>query len=174
MIFCFEFDFEDYFDIPKISIGVDDVLLYEGDVIEKISFEHVLPDGERELWIEHRNKYIEWTTNQHDHHVFIKKIFFDNIDLDQIDYCPLTHRGRFYPKYEQSYIDSCRDRNIDLPEFIQPNHYLGHNGIWKLSFSVPTALWIIKEQNPSGMHLEDTIFSTGRTTLENVKKFFEL
>lgn len=174
MIFTIKFDFEDFFRIPTVDIGVDDCTLYQGNVNESISVDADLSIGEHTLWIKHYNKQLYETTQDHDHHVFIKQVLFGDIDLDQLDYCKLTHRGRFYPDYEPSYIASCQDTGITLPEYIQPNHYLGHNGIWKLEFSSPELLWIIKQQNPGGMHLEDTMFSTSDTTLIEVKKFFNL
>jgi hypothetical protein len=82
--------------------------------------------------------------------------------------------GKFYPEYESSYLASCRVQGLDLPEFICPNHYLGHNGVWKLNFESPELLWIIKQQNPSGMHLEDTMFSTSDHVLQEIKDFFKL
>lgn len=174
MIYTFNFDYEDFFAIPKIKIGVDKKVYYNGTVNESIEFEVELKSGNHTLWIEHYEKNLNWTDHEHDNHVFIKKIYFDHIDLDQLDYCPITHHGKFYPVYESSYVESCINAGIILPEYIQPNHYLGHNGIWKLDFQAPELLWIIKEQNPSGIHLEDTIFSTSDTTLNEVKKFFNL
>lgn len=174
MIFTIDFDYEDFFRIPTIDIGIDDQTLYQGNVNESITIDVDLADGDHTLWIKHYNKKLYETTNEHDHHVFIKRILFGDIDLDQIDYCKLTHRGKFYPEYESSYIISCRAQGITLPEYIQPNHYLGHNGIWKLDFSSPELLWIITQQNPGGMHLEDTMFSTGAVTLSEVKNFFNL
>ena len=41
-------------------------------------------------------------------------------------------------------------------------------------FSSPELLWIIKEQNPGGINLEDTIFSTSSQTLNEIKNFFGL
>lgn len=174
MIYTFEFDFEDFFSVPKLRIGVDQTICYDNEVKKIVEIDVTLEHGPHELWIEHHGKDINWTNDRADHHIFIRKIYFDSIDLDQLDYCPITHRGRFYPRYEPSYRNSCLQQEIDLPEFIRPNHYLGHNGIWKLDFSCPEFLWIIKEQNPSGIHLEDTIFSTGSETLASVKKFFNL
>lgn len=174
MIYTLEFDYEDFFDVPKIKIGIDHEIFYNDNVKELVEFEANLATGAHTLWVEHYGKQLTWTNKDHDNHVFIKKIYFDNVDLDQLDYCPITHRGRFYPCYEQSYIVSCQDNGLVLPEYIQPNHYLGHNGVWKLDFQSPELLWIIQEQNPSGIHLEDTIFSTSATTLNEVKNFFNL
>jgi hypothetical protein len=174
MNIAIHFDFEDFFRTPLVRVGIDDVELYNGEVLEIIEVHCPVETGPHTFWIEHHGKQINETTNAHDHHIFIKKLYFNDIDLDQLDYCPLTHRGKFYPVYEESYITSCHEQRVDLPEFIQPNHYLGHNGVWRLNFSEPAMLWIIREQNPNGMHLEDTIFSTSETTLNEVKDFFKL
>jgi hypothetical protein len=174
MIYTIDFDYNDFFDAPKLRIGIDDCVYYDSSVLEQIEFEADLVPGPHTLWIEHHGKQINWTTEAHDHHMIIKRILFDGVDLDQLDYCPITHRGRFYPVYEPSYVDSCITCGIELPEFLQPNHYLGHNGVWKLEFVTPELLWIIKEQNPSGIHLEDTIFSTSDTTLNQIKDYFKL
>lgn len=172
--FKIKFGFDDFFSIPKIRVGIDKNIYYDEEVSSLIEFDCELHNGSHTMWIEHYDKLSSWTTKCQDHHVYIKQIFFSDVDLDQISYHPLTHRGKFYPKYEPSYIESCKNSGITLPEFICPNHYLGHNGIWKLDFRAPELLWIIKEQNPSGINLEDTIFSTSSSTLNKVKEFFKL
>jgi len=169
-----DFDYNDFFAVPGIKISIESLCLYDGQVNEHFEFDIDLEDGAHQLTIQHHGKKIDWTTNDQDHHVLITKICFDQIDLDQIDYCKLTHLGRFYPEYEPSYQASCQANGLELPEFICPNHYLGHNGCWKLDFESPGLLWIIKQQNPSGMHLEDTIFSTSGHVLQEIKDFFKL
>jgi hypothetical protein len=168
------FSFNDYFSSPTVKVGIDDCVYYNSVVLDTVEFDCDLAAGSHVLFIEHYGKLMSWTTAEQDHHVFIKKILFDNVDLDQLNYCPLTHRGKFYPYYESSYVESCKEQNVVLPEFISPNHYLGHNGIWRLDFNSPELLWIIKEQNPSGINLEDTIFSTSSQTLNEIKNFFDL
>jgi hypothetical protein len=169
-----DFNYNNFFAVPNIEILVDNVCLHQGAVAESFDFNVELDDGEHLLSIRHYGKEMNWTTDKNDHHVFIKKVCFDKIDLDQIDYCKLTHRGKFYPDYEPSYAISCQETELVLPKFICPNHYLGHNGTWSLNFRSPGMLWIIQEQNPSGMHLEDTIFSTSDHVLQEVKDFFQL
>lgn len=168
------FTFDHHFRIPNVAVGIDDVELYRGKVDTEFNFTVDLNDGPHRLWIEHYGKQLHETNNNNDCHVHIRQIKFDGVDLDQLDYCRLTHRGVFCPKYAESYIASCKESNVDLPEYISPNHYLGHNGVWHLDFSSPALLWIITEQNPSGMHLEDTMFSTSSGVLNEIKDFFKL
>lgn len=174
MIYTINFSFDSFFGAPSIRIGINDVVLYNGAVTDTVAVEYTATPGSHELWVEHYGKKPHETTADHDKHVYIKSIFFDSINLDQLHYCPLTHQGKFYPIYEKSYIETCLDAGINLPEFIQPNHYLGHNGVWRLKFSSPENLWIIKEQNPSGVHLEDTVFSSNNNILSEIKDFFKL
>jgi len=106
--------------------------------------------------------------------VQIRRILFDSTDLDQREECALTRKGEFFPEYEESYRQDNLRRGYTLPDSISPNHYLGHNGAWRLKFQTPALLWIIKQQNPHGIHLEDTVFSTSRSVTDDVKKFFNL
>lgn len=174
MVLELAFSFDDHFRLPTIKVGIDNVVLYHGPVNSHYKFDHALKDGPHSLWIEHYGKDLHETNGEHDTHVNIERIVFDGVDLDQLDYCKLTHRGQFYPDYAESYRVSCAESNTTLPEYIQPNHYLGHNGTWRLDFNTPELLWIITEQNPSGMHLEDTMFSTSSTVLTEIKDFFNL
>ena len=169
-----DFDYTDKFGIPQVALLVNDNILYSGDVNYKIEAEIELDNGPHYLKIVHSDKKINDYDETHDRHIIIKKIFFDGIDLDQTDYCPLTHRGKFYPEYEKSYKETCEIQGTFLPEFICPNHYLGHNGTWILEFSSPVYSWIIDEQKPSGINLEDTIFSTGDESLAQIKSFFNV
>lgn len=165
-----EFSFDDYFGTPTIEVLVDSTQLYIGDVVSKLSLHAgLLSDGDHVLSIRHFGKLMHHTTNDHDRHVHIDRVMFDHTDLDQLIWARLTHRGKFYPEYEPSYA---KEKN--LPDYIAPNHYLGHNGVWQLHFQAPALLWVIQEQNPSGMHLEDTIFSTTNDSIELVKNFFKL
>lgn len=168
------FEYVDKFGLPQIAILVDDQVLYSGNVLPTVSVTVNVESGRHHLKIVHSDKKINDYDATHDKHVVIKKIKFDGVDLDQIEHCPLTHRGRFYPVYEESYIKSSADHGTVLPEFISPNHYLGHNGTWLLEFDYPAYDWIIAEQKPSGINLEDTIFSTGEDSLKEIKLFFNV
>ena len=169
-----EFTYEDRFGVPVLDIIVDDNVLYSGNIQTTISCSVNINHGPHQLKIVHRDKKINDFDSTCDKHIFIKKIFFNGIDLDQTHYCQLTHRGKFYPEYNSSYVDTCLKEDIKLPEFYSPNHYLGHNGIWILDFVEPIYNWIIDEQKPSGINLEDTIFSTGNDSLNEIKKFFDV
>lgn len=168
------FEYVDKFGCPQIDILINDNILYTGDVSTELITNVDLTPGQYLLKIVHRGKNINDYDQLLDRHVLIKSISFDGIDLDQIEHCPLTHRGKFYPNYEESYVQTSLKQGITLPEYISPNHYLGHNGTWVLEFNYPVYDWIIVEQKPSGINLEDTIFSTGNDSLAAIKSFFNV
>lgn len=169
-----EFDYVDKFGTPQVAIMIDSDLLYSGNVQSTLNLDTELINGKHLLKIIHSDKKINDFDETHDRHIVIKKIMFSGVDLDQIEYCKLTHKGKFYPEYNESYIQTCLEQGITLPEYISPNHYLGHNGTWELEFESPVYDWIIKEQKPSGINLEDTIFSTGNDSLNAIKDFFNV
>lgn len=169
-----EFDFDDYFGTPTISVDIDGIMLYNGRVQELIRSRLQLKHGPHVLNIRHYGKQPEHQDAQHDRHVRIRRVLFDNTDLDQRESHALTQRGVFYPEYELAYVADNLRRGHTLPVSIVPNHYLGHNGTWRLEFETPALLWIIRQQNPHGIHLEDTIFSTSRSVTDSVKDFFQL
>lgn len=174
MIIDLEFTYDDHFGKPLAKIYINDTLLYDGGIQEKISIDHDVPVGIHHLIIEHHGKEPHQTTQEHDRHFILTKIVLDEINIDQFEHCQISHRAKFYPRYEESYVQDQEKEGIKLPEFIVPNHYFGFNGTWDLEFHYPVAPWVIKEQNPSGLHLEDTIFRSSKSTIKDVKDFFGL
>jgi len=174
MLIHMAFAWNDFFRVPTITVGIDHIVLYNSTVQNEIELSHDLGAGPHEFWIQHYGKQAHETDQHNDTHVFLQRLLFDQIDLDQIDYCKLTHKGRYYPQYNPNYVKTCAEQQVELPEYIQPNHYFGHNGTWRLTFDAPVMNWIIEEQNPSGMNLEDTMFSSSQITLQQVKDLFNL
>ena len=174
MLIQMDFEWDDFFRTPTVTVGIDHDVLYNGTVQTEINLICDLAVGPHEFWIQHHGKQAHETDQYHDTHVFLKRLLFDQIDLDQIDYCQLTHRGCYYPDYNPDYVKTCTEQQINLPEYLRPNHYFGHNGTWRLAFNSPVMNWIIEEQNPSGMNLEDTMFSSSQATLQQVKNLFNL
>lgn len=169
---CLEFDSS--FGEPLCEISVDRDVLYDGPAQQQLVLDWPEQVGKHMFTVRHYGKGMNDFDHQHDRHITIVRLRFDGIDLDQIHYRPLTHRAKFYPEYYPDYVISCQANGTELPEYLCPNHYLGHNGSWVLAFESPIMDWIIREQQPSGINLEDTIFSTGQETLNMIKDFFKL
>lgn len=174
MNYYFTFDYDDFFGVPTIEIGIDDIVYFNGEVKNKIEINSTLEPGDHELWIRHYGKKETDQNSEHDRYVELKELKFENVNLDQFEWIRLTHYGKFYPEYNLNYLQDCKKNGIELLEYISPNHYFGHNGIWKFKFQAPELSWIIRTQNPSGLHLEGTIFSSNKNVISEIKDFFGL
>jgi hypothetical protein len=159
---------------PNIKILIDDYLvLYEGTANEVFSREFDVPDGEHELKIVHYGKsdkdhlYHPDGTIKVDKFVHIDGISIDNIKLTDKE----LQEGEFWPVYSTRYTSSMASQDRKLPNFIQPNLYLGHNGTWRYKFFYPFSLWIIEKRN-QGPNLENTIFKTSSKILQEAKSWF--
>ena len=151
---------------PKVKIIIDDyITLYNGIAQETFEFDIDLPNGGHDLKIVHYNK----KPHHHklddlgniviDRHIEIKRIAFDDVDLERE-----LWDGKFFPVYMH--------RADNEPYFICPNLYLGHNGTWKYEFVTPILPWLIASRK-HGPQLDNTIFQTNASILEEAKKFFK-
>lgn len=152
--------------IPQVKILIDDyITLYNGDAQDNFQFEIDLPNGGHDLKIVHHGKkphhhvhdaygniIIDW-------HIEIKRIAFDNVDLERE-----LWDGKFFPVYMHHAENE--------PYFICPNLYLGHNGTWKYEFVTPILPWLIACRK-WGPRLDNTIFQTNASILEEAKNFFK-
>lgn len=172
MILELHFESDKHFGLPTLEIAVDDQILYNGFIKDNFTFDIDLIDGNHQLKITHFGKNKKETTVDYDKHFKLTKILMDNVDLDLQEHCRLSHQGIFRPDYHPDFVKDQTLLGVIPPETIQPNHYFGHNGTWTLDFKTPALLWIIESQNPSGMHLEDTIFRSGQDTINDIKEFF--
>lgn len=161
--------------VPLIKILIDDyTALYEGPAHEVIVREFDLAPGEHELKIVHYGK----TDQDHvyspdgsiaiDKYVYIKAITIDGIKLTDKE----LQSGQFWPVYSHAYVETMIKENQDLPSYISPNLYLGHNGTWKYIFFDPFVDWIISCRRP-GPNLDNTIFKTSQRQLDEAKNFFK-
>jgi hypothetical protein len=159
---------------PLIKILIDDYLvLYEGVAMDTFFRDFDVSDGEHELKIVHYGKsdkdhlYNSDGSIRVDKFVYINSITIDGIKLTDIE----LQQGKFWPVYSLQYAKTMTEQHKELPGFIQPNLYLGHNGTWKYKFFNPFTTWIITKRN-YGPNLEDTIFKTSNELLEEAKCWF--
>lgn len=154
------FSFESRLKIPKIKIGLDETILYQGDVQSTMELSSELQQGRHIFYIEHYGKTKhEASVKGIDKHVQIEKIYFDDVSLEE-----QLWEGKFFPNYLHN--------SHNEPEFICPNLYLGHNGKWTYEFDYPFVTWLIKKRRP-GPNLKNTIFETDENQLLEIKKYFE-
>lgn len=169
-----DFEIGDELGDPLIKILIDDyIVLYEGPAIDQFNREFDINYGEHELKIVHYGK----TDNDHvynddgsikiDKYVHIKGISIDSVVLRDTE----LQTGQFWPVYSMSYVETMVTQGQDLPGYICPNLYLGHNGTWKYTFNYPFVEWIIATRN-QGPQLDSTIFKTSAHLLQQAKDFF--
>lgn len=150
---------------PQVKIIIDDyITLYNGDAQDNFQFDIDLPAGGHDLKITHYGKeplhhvYDPYGNIVIDRHIEIKRIAFDEVDLERE-----LWDGKFFPVYMH--------KAEDEPYFICPNLYLGHNGTWKYEFVTPILKWLIASRK-QGPNLENSIFQTNASLLEQAKNFF--
>lgn len=151
---------------PKVKIIIDDyITLYNGNAKENFEFNIDLNDGEHDLKIIHYGKeahHHKLDQNGNiivDRHIEIKRIAFDDVSLEHE-----LWDGKFFPVYMH--------RAENEPYYICPNLYLGHNGTWKYEFLTPALAWLINSRR-QGPKLDNTIFQTNASILEEAKDFFK-
>lgn len=151
---------------PKVKIIIDDyITLYNDDALENFKFEVDLPNGGHDLKIIHYGKQPHHHNYDHqgninvDRHIEILRISFDNVDLEHE-----LWNGKFFPVYMH--------KADHEPYFICPNLYLGHNGTWKYEFVTPVLPWLIATRK-QGPQLDNTIFQSNASILEEAKNFFK-
>ena len=153
----------------------DYIVLYEGPALEIFDRKFDIDSGEHELKIVHFGK----TDNDHRYHpdgsiavdkyVLIKSIIIDQVKLLESE----LQTGQFWPVYGLSYVSDMVDAGKELPSFISPNLYLGHNGTWRYTFFYPFVDWIIEYRRPQRQNLDSTIFRTSQSVLDEAKEFFK-
>lgn len=151
---------------PQVKIIIDDyITLFNGDAEDDYEFNIDLPNGGHDLKIIHYNKkiadhhYDEQGNLIIDKHIEIKRITFDEVDLEKE-----LWDGKFFPVYMH--------KADNEPYFICPNLYLGHNGTWKFEFVTPVIPWLISSRK-QGPQLDNTIFQTNSSILLEAKNFFK-
>ena len=171
-----DFEVGDKLGTPLIKILIDDyVVLYEGPAMNQFDRKFDIESGEHELKIVHFGK----TDRDHlyhpdgsiavDKYVCIKSIEIDQVKLFESE----LQTGQFWPVYSLSYVSDIVDSGKELPSFISPNLYLGHNGTWRYTFFYPFVDWIIECRRPQRQSLDKTIFKTSACVLQEAKDFFK-
>lgn len=171
-----DFEVGDQLGTPTIKILIDDyVVLYEGAAVSKFDRVIDISSGEHELKIVHFGK------TDHDHlyhpdgsiavdkYVCIKAITIDQVKLFDSE----LHTGQFWPVYSLSHVSDMVCAGQDLPSYISPNLYLGHNGTWRYTFFYPFVDWIIECRKADRQKLDNTIFKTSEHMLQEAKEFFK-
>lgn len=141
-----EIDIEPKFcvDWPHVKIGLDDSIVFDGRLSEVRTFylNRDLNLGNHHLWIQFLNKTNDNSTALMDQAVIIKNVKFEGLLSDRFKWA-----AKYYPTYPEPWASEQKINDIDLSIELINQDYLGWNGIWKLSFTVPVFTWIHTTDN---------------------------
>ena len=121
---------------PGARVYVNEEIIFDNLIKEPIEvcWNGELPEDDHKLIIEMYNKQ-DGDTALDDNDNILKDVILniDNISIDDIDLEQLLHiNSVYYPQSEYA------------PGIVKECVNLGWNGLWKLSFSVPTYLWFLE------------------------------
>lgn len=128
---------------PEIRVSFNDDVIYHGLLSESQVFiiDNHLPNNDYRLSVELLNKQDNDTdlVTGADKAVVIDRIIFNGIEDNRFIWA-----GEYRPEYPEPWYSEQENK----PDLLLKNHtYLGWNGKWTLTFSMPIFTWIHKTQN---------------------------
>jgi hypothetical protein len=160
---------------PTIKILIDEHMAsFQGPCPDFLDLDLPVAPGEHELRIVHYGKkpqdhvYDEQGQVIVDRHVEIQSVVFDDVELVEE-----LWSGEFFPVYDPDYQKDMQQQGTELPYFISPNLYLGHNGTWKLKFMYPAIDWVIQQRRSRQNKPVSHTFQTSEQAVIQARKFFD-
>jgi hypothetical protein len=127
---------------PEIVVTFDGNIIYAGTLSCTTTFDvdQELIAGEYQLSVEFLNKLdIDTdTVNNIDKAVIVDQITFNDIQSPNFVWA-----GEYCPKYPEPWAS----QQQNLEPLLKSHNYLGWNGKWTLTFSVPIFTWIHQTEN---------------------------
>ena len=129
---------------PICSIKFSKDVSFKEEIKENkiYSYEGYLTNGNYDIVIEFLNKKNTDTVDGKDKAIKIDKIVFNNIESKKF-----VWQGIYQPIYPEPWATQEKKVGKELNSVITPATYLGWNGVWKLTYSVPIFTWIHKLEN---------------------------
>ena len=129
---------------PICSIKFSKDVSFKEEIKENkiYSYEGYLTNGNYDIVIEFLNKKNTDTVDGKDKAIKIDKIVFNNIESKKF-----VWQGTYQPIYPEPWATQEKKVGKELNSVITPATYLGWNGVWKLTYSVPIFTWIHKLEN---------------------------
>lgn len=106
------------------------------------SYEEYLIDGNYDIIIKFLNKKNYDTVDGKDKAIKIDKIICNNIESKKI-----VWQGIYQPIYPEPWLSQQKIADKTPAPLLNSQTYLGWNGTWKLTYSVPIFTWIHKVEN---------------------------
>lgn len=131
---------------PEIIVSFDHKKIYEGTLLDTTVFviDQELVSRDYQLSVELINKTDADTniaTNT-DKAVIIDRIIFNDIQSPKFVWA-----GEYRPIYPEPWATEQKAQGIMLDSMLKNHNYLGWNGKWTLTFSVPIFTWIHQVEN---------------------------
>jgi hypothetical protein len=127
---------------PEVIVSFNHNIIYAGSLSKTTTFDidQNLDPGEYQLSVEFLNKLDSDTdiVNGVDKAVIIDQIIFNNIQSPKFVWA-----GVYRPVYPESWAS----QQQNLEPLLKSHNYLGWNGKWTLTFSVPIFTWIHRTEN---------------------------
>jgi hypothetical protein len=125
---------------PDCKIGVNGQLqTVTLSHTESFTFKLDDPQDGCVLEIHHINKQLTDTdlVNNRDTAILIDEITINNISSPKFVWL-----GKYCPEYPEHYVQEQTDLGVELSRELTNTNYLGWNGVWRLSISIPAFVWI--------------------------------
>ena len=129
---------------PEITLGIDNEILFQGLLEKTTTFDYnnILSATDHTIWLEFSNKTNQDTTANADQAVELISVEFEKISTDKMIWA-----GVYTPIYPEPWASEQQQKGNLLSNTIKSVTYLGWNGRWELTFSVPVFTWIHKIEN---------------------------
>lgn len=130
-------------DLPEVKIYIDDEMLFHEklELPKTFQIDKLLIPREHSISVEFVNKTNLDTIPGTD---LDKAIIVDSIRFNKIESDRFVWAGLYYPKYDAQWE---REQKEPPPKMLTYCNYLGWNGVWKLTFTVPIFTWIHRLEN---------------------------
>lgn len=131
---------------PKIRIMLDNNIIYSGtlSISQCFDINYHLSKNDHQLSVEFFNKHDKDTNiiTDLDKAVIIDRISFNDIESNQF-----VWQGIYEPVYPEPWATEQRIQGVVLRQQLKSHTYLGWNGKWTLTFSMPIFTWIHKVES---------------------------
>jgi len=137
---------------PHAEILINDKSYFAGEITgdentpDVIEFEHELAEGsDYHLTIKRSGKINNQTViNDNGDILKDQMLHIKQIEIDEIDIGALVYEGVYTPEYPEPWASQQRDSGEVLQESFKNATQLGHNGVWRFSFSSPFYMWLLE------------------------------
>lgn len=135
-----------YRDPPVVSIRLGSNKIFHGDLLHDKMFmiDQYIDSGESSLAIKFHNKSPQDTVIEKN---LDKAVIIDRIAFNKVESPQFVWQGSYTPEYHPEWYQQQITQGLVPEPVLKYHNYLGWNGEWKLTFSVPIFTWIHQIQN---------------------------